>query len=60
MTTKHNKAVVAVECDGRGSVGHCLGCGAVLRLKLPMPLDAAVLYMKAFVLEHSICKEPQP
>lgn len=60
MTTKSKTPWIVAEFDGSGNLGRCLRCNGTLRIKLPMRLDAAVLYMKAFVLEHKTCKEPQP
>jgi hypothetical protein len=45
-----------VDADGLGQVGRCTRCGAVQVLKLPMSLKAAVMYMRAFVEEHSHCE----
>jgi hypothetical protein len=46
-----------VDGDDLGQVGRCTRCGGVLRLKLPMSLKAAVLYMHAFVEEHTHCTD---
>ena len=48
---------VIFDTDGKGQIGRCTRCGDTLRLKLPMNLEAVVLYMKAFVQEHSYCTE---
>ena len=41
-----------------GQVGRCQRCGKALNLEMPMNLKAFVMYLQAFVQEHSHCQEP--
>ena len=40
-----------------GQVGRCQRCGKTLNLELPMDMKAFVMYLQAFVQQHSHCKE---